>query len=336
MRVSRKVSGMVAIALMAVVVLLGWYGATLSHTDRPPIGKEEQAQEEKKAVPDNEQATKDQERTVPRERLRYGGKSFAEWHEQFFTDLKPEVRMEVLKAMGAFGANGYTEEAAKVILDAMRTYDMENRDADDLKVIEAAQQALRKIGPPALPFLVAALKDRNRNVRLFAVDTLGKDLLAPRGFGPGSIPALTQAAKDDDPKIRLAVLARFGEHPRGDIPSSVFIEAAKDKDAGVRQEAISYLGRLIDRGFIPIRGVLPVLIEATKDQEARVRTSAVGILARVSLRDLELDDCIRVVRALGDIGPAAREAVPALRAASRDEDPALRAAALEALKKIDK
>jgi HEAT repeat protein len=58
-----------------------------------------------------------------------------------------------------------------------------------------------------------------------------------------------------------------------------------------------------------------VLAEALKEKDNDVRIKAAGLL--------------------GEIGPAAKAAVPALREMLRDRDPAVHDAAAEGLKKID-
>jgi hypothetical protein len=74
-------------------------------------------------------------RRPKKELLRYGGKNFDEWRTVLATDLKPEVRAEAIKALSAFGANGYGREATLAIVEAMRGYEINPGDAEDDKVM---------------------------------------------------------------------------------------------------------------------------------------------------------------------------------------------------------
>lgn len=65
------------------------------------------------------------EKKVPREKLRYDGKSFDEWKELLETELKPERRAEAMTAFGLLGMNGYSEEAARAIVSVTQKYDFQ-------------------------------------------------------------------------------------------------------------------------------------------------------------------------------------------------------------------
>src|SRR5262249_17314618 len=58
-----------------------------------------------KGSPDKDKTSSRSQRD--RSVFRYGGKRFAEWRETLRDDLKPEVRVEAMKALSAFGTNGY-------------------------------------------------------------------------------------------------------------------------------------------------------------------------------------------------------------------------------------
>lgn len=64
--------------------------------------------------------------------------------------------------------------------------------------------------------------------------------------------------------------------------------------------------------------------------------AAMARLAVVTtLKDGDHDQKLEMIRLLREMGPAAAEFVPALKATLKDTDPDVRAEALEALKKID-
>lgn len=59
---------------------------------------------------------------IPREELRYDGKSFEEWQRVFRTELKTERRTEAVGAMLVFAENGYAPEAVETVIAVLNTY----------------------------------------------------------------------------------------------------------------------------------------------------------------------------------------------------------------------
>jgi thiol-disulfide isomerase/thioredoxin len=59
----------------------------------------------------------------PQPELRYAGKTFDEWRTIWQTELSLERRLEVVKALAAFGASGRGKEAAQAILDVANQLD---------------------------------------------------------------------------------------------------------------------------------------------------------------------------------------------------------------------
>jgi hypothetical protein len=55
--------------------------------------------------------------------LRYEGKSFDDWRSQWQTELSIDKRIEAVKALAAFGAHGYADEAAETILNVYSQYE---------------------------------------------------------------------------------------------------------------------------------------------------------------------------------------------------------------------
>jgi hypothetical protein len=80
-------------------------------------------------------------------KLRYNGKSFDEWRNSWQTELSHEKRIEAVRALAAFGANGFGKEASQAILDVAGEYDfsvIENDIEGGLK-----QAILRTLNPGA-------------------------------------------------------------------------------------------------------------------------------------------------------------------------------------------
>src|SRR5262249_40204147 len=83
------------------VTLGGWatLWQMLEDEEAPPVGK-----------PSPETGGK-------KESLRYGGKTFNQWRTELMTELKPEIRIDGIKALREFGANGYGTEAVLAIVE---------------------------------------------------------------------------------------------------------------------------------------------------------------------------------------------------------------------------
>lgn len=177
-----------------------------------------------------------------------------------------------------------------------------------------AAPALAKIGEPALPALIKALKDRDENVRLQAAFGLGctghKRTVEP----------LIHALKDKSLHVRsnAAEALQKVEGP----PLDPLIESVKDEDKFVRSVAASCLGRAADK-----RAAAEPLIQALEDESQDVRYSAARALGKIGdMRAVEplidiLEDRNKSVRAqaaeaLGEIGDV-RAIEPLIRASKR-------------------
>lgn len=309
---------------------------------------------------------------VPRASLRYDGKTFEEWRRALRTELKPELRIEAIKALGIFGAAAHQKEAAADIAEVVRAYDM--FDQDEWNVTHAAERALRKIGTAvAVPRLAEELKVGNENSRRFAAGCLG-------GFGQDAkpaMPALIEAFGDVDAKVRWqAINAAAKIDPRGRGVAEATLKAVKDEDAEVVKTAINALrhrslkpagliqslSEAVSHPDVGVRGAavralgelgpsgkagVPALVAALKDRDRSVRQAAIGALGAVgpdasdavpalvkALGEVDPGDRFLVVRALGEIGPSAKPAVSAITEFLQDKSESVRNVAAAALKKI--
>jgi HEAT repeat protein len=218
------------------------------------------------------------------------------------------------------------------------------------------RQAARRIyGFPVRPLppeLVAALQDRSAEVRAAAARALvhfGPDL-------DPEIPALMTMLERDEPLVRLACSqALYAAWPTPALAPTL-IAALKSPDRGVRLIAAELLGRIGPeaRGAIPAliavlkepftpgvytagkaaralgqmgpsREAVAALVEVIAANKLvwRIATppaiEAIGLPAAVALPDLNWEP-VRIdaaIHGLGDIGPPAAEAVPALIAGYR-------------------
>jgi beta-lactamase regulating signal transducer with metallopeptidase domain/protein involved in polysaccharide export with SLBB domain len=284
------------------------------------------------------------------ESLSYGDKSFNEWRAVLMTDLKPEVRIEAIKALSTFGANGYGKEAADAIIEVMRGYDV-TLGVEDWKVIEAAPPALTRIGQLAVAALADELKKGSLSGRRIAILTLTQ-----MGRNEQAVPAIIEAVNSDDLYTRRTALVgieRINPDPKLLAPGlPAFIIALKDGDRSVRiyaaralrrmgQDAKPAVGALLaayqhqendgdsrvealwalQRIGAKVDEVLPTLIIMTKDKNSGLRDAAFKYLEALGPSAREAVPALIaafnenpefVARALGSIGPAAKAALPTL------------------------
>ena len=201
------------------------------------------------------------------------------------------------------------------------------------KEVNKPLDTLIKIGRPAVPALIASMKDSDPDVQSQAVDAL--NLIGPKA--EEAVPALIDALKLHARKQRGAsfivssdagsALASIGEPA---VPA--LIETLKDEHVLVRFEAASALGTMYRRRMLgetrtrvigpAAKQAVAALIDALKD-DSSVPKEYLGLVPQ------------HAAKALGQIGPDATDAVPALIEATKDENEFVRQQAAEALKKID-
>jgi HEAT repeat protein/beta-lactamase regulating signal transducer with metallopeptidase domain len=257
----------------------------------------------------------------PKEALRYGGKSFEQWRTELLTELKPAVRADGMKALATFGANGYGTEATRAVLELMRGYDTNSVDGDDQGVVNAAYDAVRKVGDPAVPALREGLKEKNRNVRRFAAAVLSRN----PGWAATAVPELLAALRDSDSYVRCdAVNALGGVKPRPKAYLPALLQSIKDGDNRVRNATIANLGYIGPAA----REAVPALLDILDNDKPPLRQSAVQSLVRIkpdaktvlpalirAVQEPSRGVKTEAVQALGALGPDAADAVPALLAA---------------------
>jgi HEAT repeat protein len=212
--------------------------------------------------------------------------------------------------------------------------------------------ALRLIGPTAVPKLIEAFNDPDLVVRSFAVETVGA-----LGADPElTVPPLVRMLHDPTAAIRLKSVLALGEvatNSKRVIPA--LIAALRDTDTGptstntayVRESAAEVLGTIGSEARLAVPDLTALLAYTnsyTRQQAAialwRINgdTNAIPVLISELPQAFDAARCASIVTILGDIGPAAAAAVPAIRRVItnwfgiRENIPRL---GLEALKKID-
>ena len=288
----------------------------------------------------------------PKEALRYGGKDFDEWRSVLRTDLKPETRIEAIRALCAFGANGYGREATEAVIEALRGYDIDTLDQDDSKVVEAAERGLAKIGADAVPVLLDELKRGGKTARWFALDGLSHLNKSAKA----AVPAVVEALKDEDVSVRLAALNALSSIDPEATGLSAVAAAVTDEAVDVRQRTINLLAQwgpkaraatpqlqaAAIKDELPFcrqqalealwaikpgaKTLVPTVAEAVKDPDKDVRQAAfrlavgLGPEAKAAVPALveqfqktqDNEERYLIVGVLQELGPAAKEAVPAL------------------------
>jgi HEAT repeat protein len=208
----------------------------------------------------------------------------------------------------------------------------------DFYVRRGAAEALKTMGKEAkaaVPALTNALEDNFYGVRQTAAQALGS-------IGPdaeAAIPALSNAAaKDHYACVRLAAaeaLGKIGPATKDVVPT--LSNALRDLDDDVRRAAAEALGKC----GLEAKDAVLALREAEKDSSEPVRrTAAEGLkyfrvaqLVRAA-KDKDAGARLKAIAELGDLGPEAKAAVPALAEALRDDDIGVRRAAAVALGRV--
>jgi HEAT repeat protein len=253
-------------------------------------------------------------------------------------DPDADVRWAAIEALGRIGTKARAALPTLVPL----------LDAPDTPVRLAAIDALAWIGMPpleAIQRLRAALEDADEKVQWAAALALVR---LDRAAARAAVPLFLRALENKDVPSRedaLFLLFRIGAEQ--EVPVSLLIELLAEKEPGLRGWAFILLG-LKGAGA---RDVLPLLKETfEKEENPWVRNWAAWALVQIGgpgsntdaipllIDGLQTGEPLmreRFARCLGQFGPVAREAVPALTARLDDEHGKVRAAAEEALRLIE-
>jgi HEAT repeat protein len=206
---------------------------------------------------------------------------------------------------------------------------------ENVSARQNAVNILWRCGPPAMPLLLEALKDKAPTVRLAAVRSLDKVTADSKVV----FPALVQALDDEHPAVRGSAASTLGRFGTAALPS--LNVALKDKDSGVRQYAVLSLAQLASAP----KDVLPLLEAARKDENAKVRQSAAQSLKSFGLpavplliemlADTDADVWKKAVESLKEMRARTQGMVKLLAAAIKDEKFAVRRGAAYVLSRFE-
>jgi HEAT repeat protein len=301
--------------------------------------------------------------------------------------LKPERRVEALKALRAFGVNGYGKEVAAVAGRLLEDYiaqggspisadHFEVRKEDETLVARKAAEVLVAIHEPAVPLLVKMLKyakgqelvaalllqtdftaedlkpsvpalvdevcSRNSNLSLCATSVLAKRL-------DGLEPAIKKALKTEKQAkcvMDAAEALRIGVSSQETNKLRLAAASALDQIKHENKFAGKAVIQMLNETWVEDRG--PATIPSGEKYDALGAAKAENLAWAMKLlypkqrvpallqayRELPAERC-RIAAALGELGSAAREALPVLAQALRDPNAELRQAAAAAIQKIN-
>ncbi|MGQ0634285.1 MAG: M56 family metallopeptidase [Planctomycetaceae bacterium] len=233
------------------------------------------------AAASEKQATRKQD-------LRYNGESFGEWRKELLNELSPNGRIKALEALGAFGANGYGEEAAAAIVEVLKSDEAQR----DMTLHENGCRALSRCGAAGIAGLEAQLSSRSAECRKNAV-WIGLHRLAEKS--DAVVPALLKAAKDQNRDVRAlacGTLARL--HPTADGVYEV-LATAMHEDNQIRYRIVDGLAQSAPSA---IERCAPLLLGALESGSLEERYTAALALAMRGPPDEEIPE--RVTRCLLD------------------------------------
>jgi HEAT repeat protein len=215
-------------------------------------------------------------------------------------DPEPAVQTQV--ALAIWNIDQKAEEALPILRAVM--VDVDNKDR--WEAMEAVGTISVQASPPIrglTTMVVSALKDRNARVRVQAAKWLFRRERQARLV----VPLLRDGVNDRDVAVRIASVEGLGELGAEARVAPLLTTALEDRDLSVRLTAEEALAR---GGADSV----PQLIEALKSTSAKVR--------------------VGVVRALGLMGPAAKEAMKVLEGLKGDPNKAVSKAAVLAMWEI--
>jgi HEAT repeat protein len=230
---------------------------------------------------------------------------------KFEPSTTPQLRARAAEELAAFTRTATAETGVPV--ETVRALVRAFADPDGA-VVEEAQRSLRRIGPVvAVPELIATLSARNDNVRRHSAEVL-------RDFGPSAARATAPLLKLlDDRKPIVQVQAAYAlARVSGTAAVPGLSRALNDRNPAVRAAAAQALGCL----GAEASSIAEPLRQRLADTNPRVRVCAARALWLIN-RDaaaavpvlaaaLREPGSWEAALALGAMGPAASNAVPAL------------------------
>lgn len=182
-----------------------------------------------------------------------------------------------------------------------------NLTSEDVDLRRAAAKALADLGPdakPTTPHLIKAIGDRDKFVRRFAAQALGSIDADPKI----AVPALVKAMDDEDKEVVEAAVRSLAKMGPAAVPA--LTTGLKSTNHQVKLLCVQGLGRI----GAPAKSATSALTEVFNAPPVRVR----GV-DRVAAENQRMALRKAAAEALGNIGPDAKDALPALKAALEEQ-----------------
>jgi HEAT repeat protein len=214
----------------------------------------------------------------------------------------PEQLELIVDAVASMGA-----DAVEPCINALR-------EKSDQRI--HAVRVLIKLGPtaaPAVPVLIATLKDEDAEVRReaeFAIGSIGPEAAS-------ATMALVERLSDEDEEVRHAAcyaIGKIGPDAKAALPA--LRKGLKTEDKFLRFASIWAMLKIHANKQELAELAVPLLVDALDDERAHIRAES--------------------AYTLGELGSSAQAAIAALKKAMDDDDESVRMAVAEALEKIEK
>ena len=246
-----------------------------------------------------------------------------------------ETRRNAIEALGQMGP------AARAALPTLTEM---VRGEDEHLATKAARAVWQIAGPQeALPLFLDYLQYPDPQIRTRTVETLGN-------IGPparGALPALTKLLDDsDDPSLRLKVAQALWRIDRGSLTevTATLAQLVRHTDPHIRVEAAKSLGTIGTQAQYAV----PALKEMMADADPSISlpaaqalwniTGDVDLVLPIAILGVKGPGCgtsKQAARLLINMGPAAKPAIPALKAAFAETTCPSRQELIEALRVLE-
>lgn len=257
--------------------------------------------------------------------------------QKVYMGLMALVVLSVLSAGGwgvwRYMTHGFMSFKVEELVDSIEAGDTVEAEIAANDIVELGYEA-----DAAIPFLIEMVADPDLPNRAIAAETLGR-LYAT---SPKAVAVLGEATRDPDDAVRhaaLRALSRIGLPAEAALPA--ILEQLESGDVKSRQLAARALGNI---EYLEIEAE-DALVAALEDSEPAVRAAALAALVQTGaelpegsiakladfLTAQDADARADAVLALGQLGPQAAEALPAIEIALANESSEIRHSAVWAL-----